>query len=93
MGIASPASAAPCGFSVDGVGNGTYVHCANTFVLVKGHWSGGSTFTNCFRPWEIGYYGPDAGQRVVKVYYVPVRPNLVTFPNGTVGCSLYQPRL
>ncbi|OLR92578.1 DUF6355 family natural product biosynthesis protein [Actinokineospora bangkokensis] len=87
------AQAAVCGFQVGAGGRGIYTHCANTFVLVKGHWSNGATFTRCFEPWQSGSFGPGGGLRVTQMYYVPVRPNLVVGPDGRTYCSLYQPRV
>ena len=71
---------------------GRYVHCADSFILIKFHWSNGSTGTTCVPPWwQIPFYR-DGQHRVVNAYYVTTPPNL-TGPPHDRRCSLGQPRV
>lgn len=70
---------------------GRYVHCADSFILIKFHWSTGSTGTACVAPWwQIPFYR-DGQHKVVNAYYVTTPPNL-TGPPHDRRCSTGQPR-
>ncbi|WP_143467070.1 DUF6355 family natural product biosynthesis protein [Lentzea kentuckyensis] len=71
---------------------GRYIHCADGFILVKHHWSQGSTGTSCIEPWGQRPYFKDGPHKVVNAYYVTTPPNL-TGPPGDQRCSLSQPRV
>lgn len=67
-----------------------YFHCGDSFILIKIHWSGGSSRTSCVPPWyQLPFYRAE-GQVVVNAYYVSVPPNL-SGPAGNQMCSLSQP--
>ncbi|WP_285647875.1 DUF6355 family natural product biosynthesis protein, partial [Lentzea sp. NBRC 102530] len=69
-----------------------YFHCGNSFILIKFHWSTGTTGTACVPPHgQIPFY-KDGQHKVVNAYYVTTRPNL-TGPHGNQRCSLRQPRV
>ncbi|MGW6928440.1 DUF6355 family natural product biosynthesis protein [Lentzea sp. NPDC054927] len=100
--IDSPSSAAepnelpPCGFSElnppRGQQTARYYHCGGGFILIKYHWSRGSTGTTCLPPWDVHPFFWDGEYRVVNAYYVTTRPNL-TGPPDDLRCSLVQPRV
>lgn len=69
-----------------------YVHCADGFILIKFHWSEGSTGTACVPPWGQHPFFRDGRYRVVNAYYVTTRPNLTGPPND-LRCALGQPRV
>lgn len=71
---------------------GRYIHCADSFILIKFHWSGGNTGTACMPPWHQHPFYRAEGQRVVNAYYVTTPPNLLG-PPGNQMCSLAQPRV
>lgn len=69
-----------------------YFHCADSFILIKVHWSGGNTGTACLPPWDQHPFFRSGGQVVVNAYYVSTPPNL-TGPPSDQRCSLSQPRV
>ena len=69
-----------------------YYHCANSFILIKFHWSGGNTGTACLPPFYQHPFFRSDGQEVVKAYYVSTPPNL-SGPPGGEWCSFTQPRV
>ncbi|MEV6236761.1 DUF6355 family natural product biosynthesis protein [Lentzea sp. NPDC051838] len=69
-----------------------YFHCANSFILIKFHWSGGNTGTACIPPFYQHPFFRADGQEVVNAYYVSTPPNL-TGPPDDLRCSLTQPRV
>ncbi|RDI25420.1 hypothetical protein DFR72_108112 [Lentzea flaviverrucosa] len=69
-----------------------YFHCADSFILIKFHWSGGNTGTACESPWAQHPFFRSGGQVVVNAYYVPTPPNLIG-PPGNQMCSVSQPRV
>ncbi|MDX8053801.1 DUF6355 family natural product biosynthesis protein [Lentzea sp. BCCO 10_0798] len=92
---ASAISPRPCGFySLDlpqGEQTGGYVHCGDGFILIKFHWSTGTTGTSCIPPWGSRPFFKDGPHKIVNAYYVPTRPNL-SGPPGNQMCSTGQPR-
>src|SRR5687767_12523312 len=60
---------------------GRYVHCGPSFILVKYHWSRGSTGTTCLPPWDQHSFFRDGPYTVVSTYYVTTRPNLTGPPH------------
>ncbi|WP_434450199.1 DUF6355 family natural product biosynthesis protein [Lentzea sp. E54] len=85
----------PCGFYSfnlpQGEQTGGYVHCGDSFILIKAHWSTGNTFTSCLPPWGSRPFFKDGPHKVVNAYYVSTRPNL-SGPPGNQTCSTGQPR-
>lgn len=71
---------------------GRYIHCGPSFILIKYHWSQGSTGTSCIDPWGQRPFFRDGPHRVVNAYYVTTPPNLLG-PPGNQMCSLRQPRV
>ncbi|MEU3642929.1 DUF6355 family natural product biosynthesis protein [Lentzea sp. NPDC034063] len=69
-----------------------YFHCADSFILIKFHWSGGNTGTACEPPWAQHPFFRSGGQVVVNAYYVSTPPNLIG-PPGKQMCSVSQPRV
>ncbi|GHH62454.1 DUF6355 family natural product biosynthesis protein [Lentzea cavernae] len=67
-----------------------YYHCADSFILIKYHWSGGNTRTTCVSPWGQVPFFRLVGQVVVNAYYVTTPPKL-SGPPGNQMCSHYQP--
>jgi hypothetical protein len=71
---------------------GHYYHCGNSFILIKFHWSQGSTGTSCIEPHGQRPFFKDRQHEVVNAYYVTTPPNL-TGPPGNQRCSVGQPRV
>ena len=69
-----------------------YFHCANSFILIKYHWSTGNTRTTCVEPWGQVKFFRDGPHKVVNAYYVNTPPNLIG-PPGNQMCSFTQPRV
>ncbi|MFS8103544.1 DUF6355 family natural product biosynthesis protein [Lentzea alba] len=84
-----------CGFyalnPAQGEKTGGYIHCGGSFILIKYHWSTGSTGTSCIEPWGSRPFFRDGPHRIVNAYYVTTPPNL-TGPPGDQRCSVSQPR-
>lgn len=85
----------PCGFyrtNHDPAGTASrYKHCADTFIMIRIHWSEGTTHRLCVEPWQMLPFWPDQdGHVVVNGYYIPDPPRLLTTPLGTQRCSLSQ---
>jgi hypothetical protein len=69
-----------------------YIHCADSFILIKYHWSQGSTGTACIPPWDQHNFYMDGPHKIVNAYYVTTPPNL-SGPPGNQMCSLSQPQV
>jgi len=69
-----------------------YVHCGRNFILIKYHWSQGSTGTACIEPWGRHGFFMHGPYRVVNAYYVNVAPNLQGPPHD-FRCALSQPQV
>lgn len=70
---------------------GYYYHCGNSFILIKYHWTQGSTGTSCIEPWGQRPFFKDGQHEIVNAYYVTTPPRL-TGPPGDQRCSLGQPQ-
>ena len=70
---------------------GYYYHCGDNFILIKFHWTQGSTGTSCIEPWgELPFY-KDGQHEIINAYYVTTPPNLLG-PPGNQMCSVGQPK-
>lgn len=69
-----------------------YYHCADSFILIKYHWSGGGTGTACVPPWYQRPFYRSGDQVVVNAYYVTTPPNLMG-PPGNRMCRTGQPQV
>lgn len=93
----SPARVMPayCGFlelaQPQGELTAHYYHCGKHFILIRFHWSQGSTGTRCIEPWGTDRFYKDGPHRVVNAYYITMPPNLVG-PAHDLRCALSQPR-
>jgi hypothetical protein len=68
-----------------------YYHCGDNFILIKFHWTQGSTGTSCIEPWgELPFY-KDGQHEIINAYYVTTPPNLIG-PPGNQMCSVGQPK-
>lgn len=91
------AIAGPCGFHMtpEWNSNGStsaYKHCAETFILIRIHWTGGASNTVCVKPWQRYRFGHHTdGQYVHNAYYVPIPPRLDHI-NGKTYCAIGQPQ-
>lgn len=84
------ASAAPCGWSKAGR-TGSYLHCSNSFALIKFVWSNGASGTTCLGPWGDTKFYPDGRREVTKAYRVAKPPNTLKDARGQAICSATQP--
>lgn len=71
---------------------GYYYHCGNSFILIKFHWTQGSTTTSCIEPHGQKPFYKDGQHEVINAYYVTTPPNLIG-PPGNQICSVGQPRV
>lgn len=85
-----------CGFydlnPPQGEVTGYYYHCGKSFILIKFHWTQGSTGTSCIEPWGQRPFFKDGQHEVINAYYVKTPPNLIG-PPGNQMCSVAQPRV
>ncbi|RAS58996.1 hypothetical protein C8D87_11649 [Lentzea atacamensis] len=94
-GSTAKAMPAYCGFlelaEPQGELTARYYHCGKHFILIRFHWSQGSTGTRCIEPWGTDNFYKDGPHKVVNAYYIKTPPNLVG-PVDDLRCALSQPR-
>lgn len=89
------ASDLPCGwFRTNHDPQGTtsrYRHCADTFIMIRIHWSNGVSQRLCIEPWDNHPFWWDGDHVVVNAYYIPDRPRVIVRPDGSAFCAASQP--
>lgn len=68
-----------------------YLHCGNSFILIRVDWSNGWHYRVCVPPWYSIPFYPDGPHRVVNAYYVPVAPDLIEDGEHRI-CRTAQPQ-
>lgn len=64
-----------------------YKHCGSGHIMIKWHWSNGSTSSDCVEPWGEYSFHRFHGHVVVNAYYMPVRPNVFVNSDGRRVCN------
>jgi hypothetical protein len=88
------AAALPCGWyrtNHDPASTSSrYRHCADSFIMIRVHWSNGHSNRLCVEPWENVPFWPDGGYEVTNAHYIPDRPRVLTTPDGRRLCAASQ---
>ncbi|SDJ02140.1 hypothetical protein SAMN05192558_10486 [Actinokineospora alba] len=91
------AGALPCGWfrtNHDPAGTTSrYRHCANSFIMIRIHWSNGASHRLCVEPWENIPFWRDGKHIVTNAYYIPDRPRVIIRPDGSRYCGASQPTI